>query len=205
MPKETFFNLPAQKQQRIIDTATREFANRGFQKCSVQEIASKAGIAKGSIYQYFDSKKELFFYILDIAGSKKVKLLAKYVEGNSNLPFFELIEAMFVAAIKFSTEHPELFKIYKDIQHKAPDEIREEFNNKVNSMGRQHYNILLQEAVQKGEIRSDISTDLAAFVLYILLRNFSDFLFDQDEMPDWDKSKDYVKQFIKILKNGLEA
>lgn len=65
MPKKTFFNLPEEKQQRILDAAAEEFIEYkdNYEKSSVKRIAERADIAIGSIYKYFDDKNDLFSYL----------------------------------------------------------------------------------------------------------------------------------------------
>jgi AcrR family transcriptional regulator len=60
MPKPTFFNLPEAKRLLIIDTSLEEFASNTYDKASLSQIVLKAGIAKGSMYQYFNDKEELY-------------------------------------------------------------------------------------------------------------------------------------------------
>ena len=77
MPKETFFNLPNEKRQLIENTAISEFAANGYDKASINTIVAKSGIAKGSFYQYFTEKKDLFLHIiLSVIAQKKIKYLS---------------------------------------------------------------------------------------------------------------------------------
>ena len=59
MPKITFFNLPDEKRQLILDIAIDEFAENDFANVSISRIVARAGIAKGSFYQYFEDKDDL--------------------------------------------------------------------------------------------------------------------------------------------------
>ena len=63
MPKQTFFNLAAKKQQRIIDAAMNEFAAHPYLKTSINRIIKDANISKGSFYQYFADLKNFYKYI----------------------------------------------------------------------------------------------------------------------------------------------
>ncbi|NOY37031.1 MAG: TetR/AcrR family transcriptional regulator [Chlorobi bacterium] len=47
------------REQQILDTACRLFANHGFHETSISQIAREAGISKGLIYNYFDSKESI--------------------------------------------------------------------------------------------------------------------------------------------------
>jgi TetR/AcrR family transcriptional regulator len=65
MPKPTFFNLTDDKRQRLIDLAIEEFAENDYDLASISKIVAQAGIAKGSFYQYFEDKKDLYQYLLE--------------------------------------------------------------------------------------------------------------------------------------------
>ena len=62
MPTKTFFRLRNEKQELIMRAAIHEFVGNGFARAKIGDIAKNAGVAKGSIYQYFEDKKELFIY-----------------------------------------------------------------------------------------------------------------------------------------------
>lgn len=53
-------NANAGKERAILDAALRLFSNNGYRKTSVDDIAAAAGIGKGTIYLYFESKEALF-------------------------------------------------------------------------------------------------------------------------------------------------
>ncbi|MEM5781225.1 MAG: TetR/AcrR family transcriptional regulator, partial [Lawsonibacter sp.] len=65
MPTSTFFRLPEEKRQRLLDAAWEEFSRTGFSDASINQIIRNAHIPRGSFYQYFVDKKELFWYLLD--------------------------------------------------------------------------------------------------------------------------------------------
>lgn len=65
MPKQTFFNLPQEKQENLIQSATKEFSRVPLNKASISNIVKHAGIARGSFYQYFEDKEDAFYYLLE--------------------------------------------------------------------------------------------------------------------------------------------
>ena len=64
MPKQTFYKLPQEKQERILAAAKREFTQVRFSDASINQIVREAGIPRGSFYQYFEDKKDIFLYFL---------------------------------------------------------------------------------------------------------------------------------------------
>ncbi|MEI3390620.1 MAG: TetR/AcrR family transcriptional regulator [Clostridia bacterium] len=65
MPKDTFLNLSEDKKNKIINAAKKEFARVPIEEASIKNIVEEAEIARGSFYQYFESKEDLLKYILN--------------------------------------------------------------------------------------------------------------------------------------------
>ena len=62
--EQHFLNLPAEKQEKLLEAATREFSHRPFNEASINQIIKEAGIPGGSFYMYFQDKEDLFRYLL---------------------------------------------------------------------------------------------------------------------------------------------
>ena len=76
MPKDTFLNLSEDKKNKIINAAKKEFARVPIEEASIKNIVEEAEIARGSFYQYFESKEDLLKYILN----SKAKNLAAFLK-----------------------------------------------------------------------------------------------------------------------------
>lgn len=103
------------KKQQIITAATEVFAKRGYQSTKIDEVAKKAGVAKGSVYLYFDSKEQLFEEVMKegVRNYKQVKLEAL----NTDLPFYEKLKLMLIKETDFLWENQEVarFLLTSDI------------------------------------------------------------------------------------------
>lgn len=64
MPTQTFFRLPEQKRERLIEAAWKEFSAVRFAEASINRIVQSALIPRGSFYQYFEDKEDVFFLLL---------------------------------------------------------------------------------------------------------------------------------------------
>src|SRR5690554_2088761 len=112
MPKETFFNLPEEKRERIMEAAINEFATHPFHQARVTVIAEEAGIAKGSFYQYFEDKKDLFKYLMELSVEKKLSYINRdVVEGKRKYGFFQLVREVYLSGIRFAKDNPRLVPI----------------------------------------------------------------------------------------------
>ncbi|TPG68137.1 TetR/AcrR family transcriptional regulator [Brevibacillus laterosporus] len=65
MPKQTFFNLPNNKKETLINAAMKEFSRVPLFEASISNIIKDAGIPRGSFYQYFEDKEDVFFFLLN--------------------------------------------------------------------------------------------------------------------------------------------
>lgn len=62
--KEQTEQIRAESREKILNTARRLFAEKGYDGCNVSDIARAAGMSQGNIYWYFPSKKEIFKAVL---------------------------------------------------------------------------------------------------------------------------------------------
>ena len=115
MPKDTFFNLPEDKRELICKVAIAEFAEHPFDQASVNRIVAKAGIAKGSFYQYFEDKADLFLYLARLAGEAKAEYISPVMRNPEEHDFFTLLRALYASGIQFAAEHPEYAAISQSL------------------------------------------------------------------------------------------
>ena len=60
---ERFKQLPEDRQQQILNGAMQAFAEHGYDKCSMADVALYAGVSKTLLFHYFNTKIELFDYL----------------------------------------------------------------------------------------------------------------------------------------------
>lgn len=65
MPKQLFFDLPEEKHNKIKASSLDEFSKCQFHEASINQIIKLAGISRGSFYQYFEDKEDLYFYLIE--------------------------------------------------------------------------------------------------------------------------------------------
>lgn len=86
MPTNTFFNLPAEKKHKILKAANKEFARVPLEQASIKNIVEDAEIARGSFYQYFENKQDLFDYIMTSkTGDMEKNLIEMIEQENGNI------------------------------------------------------------------------------------------------------------------------
>lgn len=98
MPKPTFFRLPNSKRQRLIKAAYEEFTREPFPEASISHIIKDAEIPRGSFYQYFDDKADIYFYLMSRVHTQ-VQQVAKQLFEQTHGDFFASMRALFDRAI----------------------------------------------------------------------------------------------------------
>lgn len=99
MPTALFFELIAEKRQNIFNAGVAEFAGYGYENSSTNRIVKKAGISKGSLFTYFPTKEDFYFYVLDEITSELISDLKEKVNNLSTDLFRRIIE---YSAMEFS-------------------------------------------------------------------------------------------------------
>ncbi|GBQ62303.1 TetR family transcriptional regulator [Ameyamaea chiangmaiensis NBRC 103196] len=74
------------KRQQIIDGANRVFARHGFEGASMSQIAREAGVSKGTLYNYFESKAVLFIATIELVSCSRLSALYDAIVANTHDP-----------------------------------------------------------------------------------------------------------------------
>ncbi len=142
MPKQTFFNLPEEKRRKIESAALDEFSAYGFKGSNMNRIVEAAGIAKGSFYQYFEDKKDLYFHLIEAAGQEKVRRIQSVLDRCGQHTFFHNLGAIFRVGLAFARESPALYRIGEDFVRANADLVGQ-FVEKYKPQGENIYMTLL--------------------------------------------------------------
>jgi TetR/AcrR family transcriptional regulator len=165
MPKQTFENLPEEKRRRLVDLALDEFTEHPYAQASLSRIVARAGIAKGSVYQYFDDKLDLYRWLLtNEVGRRKQEHLAAAVPPTSG-DIYERLGAMYLAGLRFLLAHPRLARIGARALEPSGDPEADRVHDELRRMGLDGMRAMLADARHSGEVAAWVDIDLAAHVV----------------------------------------
>jgi len=167
-----FERLPSEKKNRIIQASIDEFADHGFHQASINRLVNRLGIAKGSIFQYFGSKEKLFTFVFDHAIELAKTKLRNVRETTKALPFFQRIRSIIWAGVEFVEEHPNIYRLYLKMIFHENFPLREELLKKVHILSADYLKSIVEDAISKGELRSDLDIDFVVFFLDSMLDRF---------------------------------
>lgn len=209
MPKETFFNLSEEKQEKVIRSAVSEFQKHGFEKANVANIARNAGVAKGSVYQYFENKKELFIYSIHWATRLFINKNGKeMISGNVSIfDYFYQSTSMILQQVR---EEKELAVFMQDVflgkYHSLVDESIHTMIAAVDDM----ILALIREGKKNGSIRKDINDKtLSLFLVGASMKMKEDMLSRMSDtgvdiaVADLEMYMGDIRDMMELLKNGM--
>lgn len=209
--KQTFDNLPKEKRQRIIETATQEFAKKGYHDASISAIASKSGISVGAVYKYFENKQDLFMTIADHSIQRMENLLLGLAKADEDILI--KVEKILREIISSSRENSVLVKLYNGMTAINDKKLAKQFAVEMESMTARIYTEAIIEGQNNGEIRKDIDPRVAALLIDNLFMNLQfsyagDYYEERFKIycgDDIHRQDEFIiEQILKFIKSALK-
>lgn len=151
--------------RRLLDEAAKHFASMGFEEANVNEIASGAGYASGTIYNYFRSKDELFGAVIAEAARRTV---ARFSSAPAHDSIRDSLRELALADVSVLREEEAFIKV---LAGEAMNPRSENYGLILNHLAEftEIISKILERGVERGEIRADKPTAQLALVFLGLL------------------------------------
>lgn len=202
MPANTFFNLPEEKRQRIVNEAIDEFAAHPYHRASLSRIVERAGIAKGSMYQYFKDKFDLYLYLLEQGAQLKLKFirdsLARLGEGAD---IFDMLIAASEAGFHLAELHPKLQAISHHLLLEPDKQFRERVLAHFGPAGEELTERWFQHAIDRGQIDRRIRPSTARYMVTALAMSIG-----QDMVAgrlSAGEALSFLREVFDVLEHGM--
>jgi TetR/AcrR family transcriptional regulator len=215
MPKATFFNLPDEKRRRIEEIAIEEFAANEYNAVSISRLVSRAGIAKGSFYQYFEDKKDLLLHLLDLAAKEKMVFLKSQPPPDPQMGMFPYLRWLLEVGMQFQFSNPRLGRVgYRTLYSEMP--FRDETFTRLRAQAETFYRELVENGIRQGDIDPRIDPQIAAYTINTLFSEAGTFFllssgYDPRHMPEpdyfyanRDRLREILEQLLTILEHGMK-
>ncbi|KLU60501.1 HTH-type transcriptional regulator MtrR [Peptococcaceae bacterium CEB3] len=193
MPKNTFYNLSDEKKGRIFDAALEEFSVRTFDQASLNQIIKNAGIPKGSFYQYFENKEDIYLYMAEIILKEKSDILNCVRGIDPDADVFEIIMHTTREFIKQGKEKPGYAEA--GMRMKLDNS---EIAKRVRKSSAEKFVTMLERDKERGLIKPEVDSQ-------VVINMISTFSLNEYYENGSDKER-YLKnlgQAIKIIKDGI--
>ena len=202
--KELFKKISSEKRERIIESAILEFAARGFDNANTNAIAKNAHISVGSLFQYFESKKDLFMFILKHCSKMLIDAFQKVVLDDDS--FFVTVEKILRRLINESLENPNYVKLYFEMTSPSKSYIEKQVVDEMESYAYRLYCKIIQKGQREGVVRADCDTHVFSFLLDNLFMMFQ-YSFSCDYYQERFKiygGDDIIDQHERIISQSMK-
>ncbi|HEO7866459.1 TPA: TetR/AcrR family transcriptional regulator [Streptococcus agalactiae] len=157
-----FNNLKPEKQKQIINAAIKEFVRNGFEKASTNEIVKRANISKGSLFNYFNSKKDLYLYLIEYSSKAIVNLNEEIDLSETDL--FKRIERVALQKFYVQQKYPQAFEFLASTKQEESVEVKDIIKQRFNPIYNQAINKLYKD-IDYSKFREGVDIEKAIEIL----------------------------------------
>ncbi|MGY6561959.1 MAG: TetR/AcrR family transcriptional regulator [Luteibaculaceae bacterium] len=202
MPSKTFLSLPEAKQQLFINTAISIFSKNCYSTASITELVKRTGIAKGSFYQYFQHKLDLYQYLVEKVSILLQAQIEKDCSKTHTLEEFAYCRMSSILEFCFSNMN------YAKLLHFFMCDV---FHPEIGSLCRKrHYavkeiwnNAVLQEKEQGNVKKKTDSTALAELLCKMELSIFSNlYTLNPLDLEDLQNARETCENQVALIFKG---
>jgi AcrR family transcriptional regulator len=199
------------KRERILEAATRLFAERGYAAARAEDVARAAGIAKGSVFQHFGSKEALFLE----AYKRAMASFSAYLSAPEGV-----LAQGFFATLRYWLERTE-GALREDwvpcrialLGHYGADlRLRREINRFLKTRDPYGTTAFVRWGRKRGEVREDVDEDMIVSILDWTVERFQDALLAEELDPGLfrragpqARTEARIEQFLELLRSAIGA
>ena len=215
MPKKAFFNLSGKQQDAFFDQALETFAHTPYEQTSLSALLKRAGMAKGTFYQYFFDKLDLYDYLVEnVAAMKQFYIKSRIIRPMDD--FFRLFELLLRLETAFSLQHPSFHSLLRYALDPRQTPFSPERINDFRDQHRQDLHTLLIRSQLKGKVITEADAAMVSFCCQLLLDEFHAYVRQriekekkapdeafQHEYVDW--INDSARRMMFLFHRGLSV
>ena len=201
MPKQTFFNLPEEKREKIVSAAVDEFIEYGLENASTNRIVENSGISKGSFYQYFEDKQDVFKHLMVMLELEKLEYFRDKHPPSMNLDTFQYFRWMIKIGMEFNTVNPRMVQAISRVMF-GEGLYYANFDN-VRGRTTQGLQAIIERAIERGEIDPSVDVELAVMIMETWSNAISNYILNegmkQKDIMKWVRSANVQERIDKML------
>lgn len=161
MARPRFKKLEAEKQERILMAAAVEFAQKGFEGASFNQIIEAADISKGAAYYYFDDKNDLYSTVIEYAFARLAEFFGDFsMDKLTAENFWDALEDYSHKSLVRAREYPKLTELMRTVLNYAKSHPNAPGGALVMTAARNFTTQYLERGQELGVIRTDLPQDL---------------------------------------------
>jgi AcrR family transcriptional regulator len=158
----TFRRLDPARQQAVINAILEEATQKGPASLNIKEIARRADISVGSLYQYFPNRDGLLDFAIELSARYMTDMFEMSRPYLMAMPLREALRAYLSVGLEWSKTETGLVRFYGRAAYQGDPDLAERLVRPVAEAMRKITLALLEGAVQRDEIRADVDLETAS-------------------------------------------
>ena len=190
----------AHRQEEILDAAFQVFASHGFEAARIDEVAERAGVAKGTVYLYFRDKEQMFREVVRSLIRRRMDFLSKPMPGPPEDLLRALISQMYANVVR----NPKVRAIVRMLVAEGGrfPQLAEIYHREIIMTGMNALREVLKRGTEAKEFKQTKATDFPQILIAPgLLAVIWQLLFGERHPLDLDA---YRQAHIEFVLNGLK-
>lgn len=209
MPNQAFFNLSQEKRNLIFSVAVEEFAYSNYDTASINQVCKKSNIAKGSFYQYFADKLDLYKYVMALAIESKITFFSVILDEFKEVTLQEQIRLLFIKGIEFAKSYPKYAALGEQFSKEDNETARLAVLKEGEEQTEPLFVHMIEHAKSKGEINSSVDSIALSMLLQSLNRTVNEYMmnkFRENSYRHYDEdASKLVDSLLCIIFNGVKS
>ncbi|MDW7667329.1 MAG: TetR/AcrR family transcriptional regulator [Bacillota bacterium] len=199
MPKKTFHNLTQEKRKRIVNGAKEAFSEKHYNEVTIDTIVNNARISKGSFYQYFNDKDDLFKYMFHDIGIEKNNELIDEINKSSDLSFSDMMLKVIARAERYENKDKETIGLKNRFLVECPQEVKREILMDLMPKSMDLFSRIIEIYIDRGDFRKDFDLNTAAFIFTSVVLNI-----DKYELNNEKNHGEVLKNICDLVETGMK-
>lgn len=197
MAKDTYLQLDADKQNRIMEAIIDEFSEYSFTHASINRMIKQANISRGSFYQYFENKEDCYLEMMKVIAKEKMEIFKDIVQLDTNATLFDHYMHMVYQIQIWMQKRPKFYKISLLMDYDKSDFIQKLMADNPNLLD--YFYSLIKLDQERGIIRSNVDPQLLSEMLIAINRSM---LMEYFQKEDYQGMIDKTKDILELIKYG---
>ncbi len=205
----TFRRLDPGRQQAVIHAILEEASEKGPTSLNIKEVARRAEVSVGSLYQYFGNREGLLEFTTALSVRYLVDLFSQFTPMLSALPLEEGLRYYILGGVEWSQTEAGLARFFGRAAYQGDPALSESIVRPIAEAMRAVVESILIQARERGEIRSDVDFEATIRVINTLMIAVGDallfpFINDYFQITDAAMPQErVVDAMVEMILNGI--
>lgn len=201
MPSATFMKLPEEKQERILEAAIKEFGMRNVREANLSNIVKDAGIARGSLYQYFPTKDDLYVHVFETLRARRAEYVKPAYDLYKKEPFLRFFETFYLLDSEYLMQNPPHIALGQQLYSNTHG-VSRGLIQRLQNRYKETFIIAIEFDKERGLIDRSIDTSSLADLCVHFVTDV--FIFQSiNTQLSMMNIRDHIQKTLRIIENGI--